>query len=241
MARDSGLMDRARETGESVFSVYGWTRLTMSLGRNQRARNCYDRGEIADRGIDVVRRPTGGRALMHHREVTYSVTAPISSGESLAVSYRRINAILLESLRSLGVDAEESRTDARATEPGTLPCFALPADGELVMRGAKLVGSAQVRENGALLQHGSILVEDDQPLIASLLANDARPEALPAAATLAGALARIPTMVEVASHLFDAVRLLEDDHASQMDVSDTGIFSARHIDRYESEWWTWRR
>ncbi len=178
---------------------------------------------------------------MHHREVTYSVTAPISSGESLAASYRRINAILLETLRSLGVDAEESRTDARATEPGTLPCFALPADGELVTGGAKLVGSAQVRENGALLQHGSILVEDDQPLIASLLASGERPEKVPAAATLAGVLGRIPTVAEVASHLFDAVRLLEDEHASPMDVSGTGIFTARHVDRYESEWWTWRR
>ncbi len=241
MARDSGLMDRARETGESVFSVYGWARPTMSLGRNQTARRRYDLDEIAAREIDVVRRPTGGRALLHYREVTYSVTAPIFPGEPLAASYRRINSILLTSLRSLGVDAEESRTDARTPEPGSMPCFALPAEGELVAGGAKLVGSAQVRENGALLQHGSILVEDDQPLIASLLINGEQPHEVPPAATLAGALGRIPAVAEVAAHLFDAVRLLEDEHASLIHLTDVETYTARHVDRYESEWWTWRR
>ncbi len=241
MARDSGLMDRARETGETVFSVYGWTRPTLSLGRNQRARNCYDLDEIATRGIDVVRRPTGGRALLHHREVTYSVTAPISPDESLAASYRRINRILLESLRSLGVDAREARSDSPTPEPGALPCFALPANGELVTGGAKLVGSAQVQLDGALLQHGSILIEDDQPLIATLLENGRDADEVPPAATLAGALGRSPATEEVAFHLFAAVRRLEDERASLIEIADTDGYAARHIDRYESEWWTWRR
>ncbi len=241
MARDSGLMDRARETRESVFTVYGWTRPTLSLGRNQHARNCYDLDAIATRGIDVVRRPTGGRALLHHREVTYSVAAPVTGDESLASSYRRINTILLEGLRRLGVDAAESSSDLRMPEPGALPCFALPANGELVSGGAKLVGSAQVRENGALLQHGSILIEDDQPLIANLLASGNESDELPQAATLTGALGRSPTIEEVASYLFDAVRQLEDRGASHLDLADTENFTAPHLGRYESEWWTWRR
>src|SRR6476661_963579 len=168
MARDTGLMDRARETGETVLSVYSWERPTLSLGRNQTASGRYDLDAIASRGMDVVRRPTGGRALLHHREVTYSVTSPVSPDETLNDSYERINGLLLEALFSLGVDARVAAATTPALPPGEIPCFAEPSKGELVSAGRKLVGSAQVRENGALLQHGSILIEDDQALIAQV-------------------------------------------------------------------------
>jgi lipoate-protein ligase A len=107
MARDSGLLDRARETGESVFSIYSWAQPTLSLGRNQTAKGHYDLHEISRRGVDVVRRPTGGRALLHHREITYSVASPITPGESLTEAYHRINQILVRGLEKLGVDAAE--------------------------------------------------------------------------------------------------------------------------------------
>src|SRR6476620_9212884 len=76
MALDEALMGRARRTGESVLRVYAWSRPTLSLGRNQRAVGLYREQALAERGVGVVRRPTGGRALLHHREITYSVTAP---------------------------------------------------------------------------------------------------------------------------------------------------------------------
>src|SRR5687768_3445669 len=172
MARDTGLMERARSSGESVFTVYDWARPTLSFGRNQEAKGRYDLTSIRHRGVDVVRRPTGGRALLHHREVTYSVTAPIEAAESLTDSYHRINRVLVAGLRKLGVEAMESQSATPAPAPGTLPCFATPANGELISGGGKLVGSAQVREGGALLQHGSILLEDDQPMIAELLVDE---------------------------------------------------------------------
>ena len=106
MARDAGLMDRARETGETVFSVYSWQRPTLSLGRNQTALGKYDLESIANRGMEVVRRPTGGRALLHNQEVTYSVTAPLEGAPPLRETYSRINRILLEALARLGVTAE---------------------------------------------------------------------------------------------------------------------------------------
>src|SRR5688572_22244155 len=96
MARDVGLMDRARETGEAVFSVYSWEKPTLSFGRNQTAVDRYDLDALKDRGIDTVRRPTGGRALLHWHEVTYSVTAP--ADDSLYGWYKRINRILLDAL-----------------------------------------------------------------------------------------------------------------------------------------------
>jgi lipoate-protein ligase A len=241
MARDAGLMDRARETGETVLSVYSWENPTLSLGRNQTASGRYDLTQIRDRRIEVVRRPTGGRALLHWHEVTYSVTAPIAGGDSLSDSYVRINRILLDGLSRLGVRASESRDGARTPVPGELPCFATPAEGELVLDGAKLVGSAQYRENGALLQHGSILIEDDQPIIAELLLSAAPELSPPRAATLADALGREPSIEEVASALFSSVRALEDADASTLDERDTRESTTRHLAEYRNELWTWRR
>src|SRR5207237_2025135 len=79
MARDTALQTRAARTGETVFSIYSWSRPTLSLGRNQPATGFYDARKIRAAGIDVVRRPTGGRAILHDNEVTYSVTAQVSN------------------------------------------------------------------------------------------------------------------------------------------------------------------
>jgi lipoyl(octanoyl) transferase len=241
MARDAGLMDRARETGEAVFSVYSWERPTLSLGRNQTSSGRYDLAQIRARSIDVVRRPTGGRALLHWHEVTYSVTAPIADTDSLKRSYERINRILLDGLSRIGVGASESPGGTPTLSPGELPCFAAPAQGELIVNGAKLVGSAQYREAGALLQHGSILIEDDQPMIASLLKRKSSELNPPRAATLTDALGRAPSIDEVAIALFDSVRSLEDADASILDELETKQRTAGHIAGYQNELWTWRR
>ena len=241
MARDSALMQRARATGEHIFSVYSWERPTLSLGRNQTAKDRYDLREIEERGIDVVRRPTGGRALLHWREVTYSVAAAAAEQDSLADSYAAINRILLEGLIRLGVDAIEARGDGRMLPPGDMPCFAAPSKGELTSQGAKLVGSAQVRENGALLQHGSILIHDDQSMISSLLVNRTAEIEPPRAATLGGSLGREPSVEEVAAALFDAVQVLEDPDASLLDDGELEEMTTAHLDHYRNPLWTWRR
>jgi lipoate-protein ligase A len=241
MARDAALMERARETGETVFSVYAWSRPTLSLGRNQTARDRYDLDEASRLGIDIVRRPTGGRALLHWREVTYSVTAPVSDSDGLRESYDRINNVLLYGLLELGVDAAQAAVTSRTPAPGDLPCFAEPAAGELISRGAKLVGSAQVRENGAMLQHGSILIHDDQPTISTLLRDKSPQNDTPRAATLSEALGRDPTHEEVADALFAAVRALEDSTAASMDESEVAERAARHLAHFENPLWTWKK
>ncbi len=241
MARDIGLMDRARESGEAVFSVYLWKRPTLSLGRNQTASGRYDLRKLAELGVDVVRRPTGGRALLHWREVTYSVTAPISAADSLARSYERINRILLEGLSLLGVPAAESRGSGPTPRPGELPCFAQPAEGELVVNGAKLVGSAQFRENGALLQHGSILIADDQGMISSFLVSASSDLDVPHAATLVDALGREPGVEEVAGRLFEAVRSIEDSDAAVLEEAEILSYTSRYLASYKNELWTWRK
>jgi lipoyl(octanoyl) transferase len=241
MARDCALMEWAREAREHVFSVYSWERPTLSLGRNQQARNRYDPGAIEREGIDVVRRPTGGRALLHWREVTYSVAGPAPEGELLTESYEAINRILLEGLRILGVTASESRGGPRTPRPGDMPCFAAPAEGELVAKGAKLVGSAQLRENGAMLQHGSILIRDDQSMIGSLLLNPVTGTSVPPAATLTDELGREPTVRETAEALFEAVRSLADANARTLDEDALAARMSMHLEHYRNPLWTWRR
>jgi lipoate-protein ligase A len=239
MALDHALMDRARRTRETVLRVYSWSSPTLSLGRNQRARGCYDERALAGGGVVVVRRPTGGRALLHHREVTYSVTAPVTS-ESITVAYGRINALLLAALSALGVRARAAGPAGRSLPPGTTPCFAEPSRGELVLDRRKLVGSAQWRDDGALLQHGSILVDDDQALIPSFMT--APSPAPPPPATLRAALGRAPSAEEILQALGEAVRTLEDGAAVPLDLDDeTHRHAGLLAERYRDPAWTWRR
>src|SRR5690349_1935665 len=124
MALDEALMARARRTGEHVLRVYAWSEPTLSLGRNQRASGVYRIDELERRGIGVVRRPTGGRALLHHREVTYSVTAPCAADTGLAAEYGRINLLLGSALEALGVRVAAAAPASRSAPPNATPCFA---------------------------------------------------------------------------------------------------------------------
>ncbi len=182
MATDAALMAETRRTGVATLRVYAWDRPTLSFGRHERTRDRFDPARIEARGIGVVRRPTGGRALLHHREVTYSVSAP-ANAMSLGESYAAINALLLDALARLGVTATVAAAARRPLRPEGAACFAEPASGELTVDGLKLVGSAQLREEGALLQHGSILIADDQDIIADLRTGEAL--GLPATASAA--------------------------------------------------------
>jgi lipoate-protein ligase A len=243
MARDSALQARAARTGETVFSIYSWTRPTLSFGRHQPAAGLYDIEKIRSAHVDVVRRPTGGRAILHDREVTYSVTAPAGDAEPLRETYARINRILLDGFARLGVDVELASPSERAPAPSMRPCFEAPGEGELVAHGSKLVGSAQWRDEGALLQHGSILVEDDQSSLPSFAAPGTAPNngSIPRPATLHALLGRSPGIEEVASAMFDAVRSREDEGATVMAEEDIRGETVSRIPHFLDEGWTWRR
>jgi lipoate-protein ligase A len=240
MALDEALLERARNADQAVFRVYTWAEPTLSFGRNQTARGIYDPDRARERNVSVVRRLTGGRALLHHREITYSVTAPVATGVSLRESYVRINRLLVDGLQRLGVAVDIAVPRERAVAPTAAPCFERPAAGELVVNERKLVGSAQWRDEGAMLQHGSILIEDDQPLVSAIAGNAvATPHP---AATLTDALGRTPTVHEVADSLFSAVRALECPCATELTLDSTiERAMTRALDRYRDEQWTWRR
>ncbi len=240
MALDHALMERARASGDILVRVYAWSRMTLSLGRHQTARGRYDRDAARARGVHFVRRPTGGRAVLHHREITYCVAAPERTLGALRESYRRINRLLVAALRRLGVPAEEVRAVGPAPQPSVAPCFEEPVAGEIVANGRKLVGSAQWRDRGALLQHGSILVDDDQSLASRLLLPPGA--APPPPATLRDLLGRAPTVGEVASALGHALADTEQVTPLIMETDPALSSAARALTaHYESDAWTWRR
>lgn len=238
MALDEALMHRAAATGEGVLRVYTWAGPTLSLGRHQTARGRYDLSRAHALGVAFVRRPTGGRAVLHHHEVTYSITAPAGPASplgSLPESYAWINRLLVEGLRALGADVQVAAPTVPPPRPGVAPCFETPVAGELCSGGRKLVGSAQVREHGALLQHGSILVDDDQALAGALLLDPAAPP--PPAATLRELLGAAPTARDVADALAGALGPAPDlplDGALRHHAESLRA-------RYDDPQWTWRR
>jgi len=240
MALDEALMDRARATGEWVLRIYSWLAPTLSFGRNQTALGRYDIERIRDRGLDVVRRPTGGRSILHHREITYSVTAPLADSGDLRESYNRINGILMGGLRRLGVQVRMAGRTSRASLPGAAPCFDEPAEGELMLGTRKLAGSAQWRADGALLQHGSILTHDDQSSLVELMV-DARNGIAPPA-TLAEVLANVPSPATFAEALAASIEDAEDMRPLDLVLDDAvRARTAALVVRYLDAAWTWRR
>ena len=240
MATDAALLARARQTGEAVFRVYAWSRPTVSFGRHQLARGCYDLELARARSIDFVRRPTGGRAILHHREITYSVTAPVAPFGSLRESYRTVNRLLLEALRALGVDASEADRSSRTPIPSLAPCFEAPVAGELVAGGRKLVGSAQVRDGEAFLQHGSILVDNDQYLLGDLREGRDPP---PSPATLRELTGRVVTVPEFAEALEQTLSAHHGSAPDSLELEESLLDDVQSLvrTRYAVAEWTWRR
>jgi len=148
-----------------TLRLYGWHPPALSLGRSQSASTACDPAYLRSQTIDLVRRPTGGGAVLHEHERTYAVVGrlrrqPFPGG--VLDTYRRVAAALCTALRAVGVDAravERSGATGRG-RPATL-CFAAASAHEITVDGLKLVGSAQLRRGGAFLQHGSILIRAD--------------------------------------------------------------------------------
>ncbi len=202
MALDQGLLEEADRTGRALLRLYRFDPPCLSLGRNEPAAARYDPAALAERRLDVVRRPTGGRAVWHEHEVTYAVAAPIATFGGLREAYRAIHTRLAAALQSLGVDATLA-LDRPSARPPVSPssCFATPVGGEVLVAGRKLVGSAQVRKRSAFLQHGSILLDGSQAIVAAV---SRMPQAASAETTLARALGRPVTFEEVADAIVAA-------------------------------------
>ncbi|HEX7091156.1 MAG TPA: biotin/lipoate A/B protein ligase family protein [Longimicrobiales bacterium] len=274
MAIDQALLESVQAGGRPALRFYRWRPACLSFGRNQPARGLCDRAAAARRGVDIVRRPTGGLAVLHDRELTYAVALPVGALGTPRETYRALNRALMAGLRELGLEAELAPSAppwaagalagaarnhglsaasqpgagsadapaAVATAGGALraaapSCFQAPAPGEVVVAGRKLVGSAQRVERRTILQHGSLLLEGDQALVAELLAGPLPP----APATLAAALGRRPDPAELVAALcagFEAalgIRLAPGE-LSRAERERAG----RLVAHFSADAWTWR-
>ena len=204
MTIDADLLAETARTGRAFLRLYRFDPPCLSLGRNEPAAARYDRAAIARRGLDVVRRPTGGGAVWHEHEVTYAVAAPVATFGSLRNAYRTIHERVVAALRSLGVEAtlapHRPPPSSRILDhPAS--CFATPVGGEVLVAGRKLVGSAQVRKGSAFLQHGSILLAGSQQVVTAV---SRKPQAASTETTLARVLGRPVTFEEVADAIVAA-------------------------------------
>ena len=163
MAVDEILLEGvAAGSAPPTLRFYEWMPACLSLGYFQ-PFDVVDSDGCRRLGVDVVRRPTGGRAILHDRELTYSVALPASvlgADGGVLPSYYRLSRALQDGLSRLGILATLAPEAAasRSTDHGPI-CFDRPSAHEILLRGRKLVGSAQMRRGAALLQHGSILIE----------------------------------------------------------------------------------
>jgi lipoate-protein ligase A len=237
MARDHALA-RYLDVGEGVARFYQWESPTVSFGRNEPARGRYREGEAESLGLTFVRRPTGGRAVLHHRELTYALVFPVGALGGMKASYRLINQGLLMGLRNLGAEVDLAQNTGPSLPPDAGPCFRAPAEGEVTAVGRKLIGSAQVRIEHCILQHGSLMLDGDQEPL-RLVRMDG--EAVPPPATLKSLMGAVPDLEALRTALQEGLRLVlggswmrdglkaaEEDAAGELSV------------HYQDPDWTWR-
>ena len=177
MALDEALLEW-HSKGEigPVLRFYEWAPATLSIGYFQSVSKEIDMEQVTKHGLGFVRRPTGGRGVLHEHELTYSVIVSEdypNMPETVTEAYRVISGGLLEGFRNLGLDAYFSIPESKEEidglkNPKSAVCFDVPSWYELVVEGKKIAGSAQTRQKGVILQHGAILLSLDEEKLVSL-------------------------------------------------------------------------
>ncbi len=158
-----------------TIRFYGWDPPAVSFGYNQEFSEEVDLKALKKFGFGYVRRPTGGRAVLHDEEVTYSVIAPTSENlnGNILESYSEISRALAQGLKNLGIEVEfeKGELSSHHQRQAVNPCFSSSSRFELNYQKKKIVGSAQVRKDNTLLQHGSILLQKNQSKLAYIIPN----------------------------------------------------------------------
>ena len=239
MAIDQVLLERAETFDESWLRLYRWEPHCLSFGRHEPALRRYDRERIAALGLDTVRRPTGGRAVWHSRELTYAAASPSRLFGTLQGAYLDIHRMLAQALESVGLYVSLAPR-ARVPNLGAGACFAEPVGGEILHGDRKLVGSAQLRSRSSFLQHGSILLADEQQMVAVCARANGH------GLTQMDVEHSAPEVSVSANQLIEAI-----SHTSrrrwpgcwrEISGSDEVLEAAgRHAGRFRSAAWTWKR
>lgn len=170
MAMDEALLNFvSRGEIDPVVRFYTWNPATLSVGYFQRLKKEIDIDKVKEKGFGLIRRQTGGRGVLHDKELTYSVIVPDSHPNmpsTITEAYRVISEGLLEGFKLLGFDAyfaipRSKEEREKLKQPRSAVCFDAPSWYELVVEGRKIAGSAQTRQKGVILQHGSLLQDVD--------------------------------------------------------------------------------
>ncbi len=241
MAVDEYLFAAAQRESSTYLRFYRWERPTASLGYSQSAARAADLDFCRAHGIDIVRRMTGGKVVLHHRELTYSLASADAElfTDTLRESYRRISLGLVRGLELMGLEARLAPASPPAYARGTMPCFAFPARDEIEIGGLKIIGSAQKRTGAAFLQHGSVPLEKDEDLLKGAARSEA-PDGGIRMTSLAEALGR-PAPFDWAAARFAeglsgffgiALEPLALDEAAE------GEIARIEAERYGNETWT---
>lgn len=195
MAVDEAMLEHIGR-GESLptLRLYAWDPPCLSLGYAQPFAD-VDTARLRERGWDLVRRPTGGRAILHTDELTYSVTAPLDEplmAGSVLESYNRLAQALLAAVRQLGMPVEMQTNGSHGRNGAAGPvCFEVPSAYEITVGGKKLIGSAQARRKEGVLQHGTLPLTGDLTRITQALVY---PDETVRAGAAAGLLERAATV-----------------------------------------------
>ena len=171
MALDEALLEwHGKGEFPPIIRFYGWNPPTLSIGYFQKVEKEINMNAVKELGLGFVRRPTGGRGVLHDEELTYSVIVSENHPKmpkSVTEAYRVISEGILKGFHLLGLDAyfaiprsEEQKSTLK--NPRSAVCFDAPSWYELVVEGRKVAGSAQTRQQGVILQHGSILLDLDE-------------------------------------------------------------------------------
>jgi len=167
MAVDEYLLHSVERDSLTYLRFYQWEKPTISLGYSQEINKVVNLNYCLENDIDIVRRMTGGKLVLHDKEITYSVCSSDSKAfpPSLSDSYKKISQALILGLGKMGIDSYLA-SDAPATYvKGNMPCFSYPARNEIEVDGKKIVGSAQKRLGSQFIQHGSIPIEDNEEIL----------------------------------------------------------------------------
>ncbi|WP_062749384.1 lipoate--protein ligase family protein [Shouchella tritolerans] len=259
MALDEALLNwHSKGKIPPTIRFYGWEPATLSIGYFQRVAKEIRMEAVREKQLGFVRRPTGGRGVLHEHELTYSVIvseAHPAMPKTVTEAYRVISTGLLEGFKALGLNAyfavPDSEKEREALKkPRSAVCFDAPSYYELVVEGKKIAGSAQTRQKGVILQHGSILLDIDEDKLFDLFQyrsdrlRERMQRAFSQKAVAINALRKEPVTLDEASRAFKqgfekglGIQLVP----YQLSESEEKEVQSLAKSRYESDEWNFRR
>ena len=242
MAVDDFLFRSLSSDPQTCLRFYRWERPTVSLGYSQDIQKVVDVEYCQNQGIDIVRRMTGGKLVLHHKEVTYSLCSSDKETftSTLADSYRLISQALMRGLKKMGLKSYLADSPPNSYVRGNLPCFSYPARDEIKVEGKKIVGSAQKRAGSKFIQHGSIPLEEDEGFlgpVSFLKKNDSKGRMISLSRALGKRISFDWTVERLTSGISEFFKI--NFKRKIFDAEEKELISKIQKERYANKNWTY--